>query len=107
MGGRRIATLWMIAMVVITYGYIRQNGDMPPPSTYVSSSILYGIAGIVHEFAPPLGGLVALGWTIALSYRWVAVPVRMDSRHGPTGGRRGGKPRREVSTVRSERKAKA
>jgi len=55
------------AVVLITYHDIRdRNGQVPTPAEFLGAASVYGIAGVLAELAPGVGGALAIAWTIGL-----------------------------------------
>lgn len=58
---------FVAAVVLITYHDIKdRNGQVPTPAEFLGAASVYGLAGVIAELAPGVGGALAIAWTVGL-----------------------------------------
>lgn len=62
---------FMVAVIYITYRDFKSHNGMPTPGEFWGAGVVYGMAGVISELAPGLGGALAIGWTIGLLFNIV------------------------------------
>jgi hypothetical protein len=95
MNGKRFVFLgFAIAVVLIVYRDFKRNVMPPTPAEFMGAAIVYGIAGLIAEFAPPLGGAFAIGWTAGLAFNIIPenapIPTAKTVGAAPSQGFLGG-----------------
>lgn len=72
---RKILVMWVIALALITRDELSPTGgaqQLPRPSRYVGSAMVYGLAAVLSELTGDLAVWLAAGWTLAIAYRTLA-----------------------------------
>lgn len=80
---RKILVMWVIALALITRDELRSGEQLPRPSRYVGSAMVYGLAAVLAELTGPLAVWLAAGWTLTIAYKALG-PA--EGATAPTGG---------------------
>jgi hypothetical protein len=73
-GNSLMRTTFFIALIVMTWGEVKQQKQVPRPARYVAAGMTWGILGFAAPFITyRIAGMLAVGFLLTLFYQFYGV----------------------------------